>query len=269
VTSPHLLRVAAVQAVPAVRDVAANVRAAAAWARRASDDGADLAVFPEAFTTGYDDAVFAGPLPRLDDARTDTGWIAPLQEVVDATGTTVVLNTAIECGDRRTLTDLVLSPGSAPWPAYDKQHLYASEREVFTAGEHGASFTLGGVEIALSVCYDANFPEHAAAAAADGALVYVNSGAYFAGGEHRRDLHYASRALDNGVYVVFSGLTGHGFIGGTAAYDPVGRPIGRLGTEEGLVLAEIDPAVVEAAREDQRMWADRRTDLGGRTARDL
>jgi predicted amidohydrolase len=259
------LRIAAVQAAPVTGDVVANIAAAADWTRRAAADLAvDLVVFPEAFATGYDDEVFRGPLPREDD----TAWLAPLQEAVEDTGATVVLNSGLDRGDRRALTDLVLAPGRAPWAAYDKPHLYPPEREVFAAGEHGVTLTVGGVGVALSVCYDANFPEHAAAAAADGAIVYLNSGAYYPGGAHRRDLHYASRALDNGVYVVFSGLTGGGFIGGTAAYDPIGRPIERLDTEEGLVLAEIDPAVVAAARADQRMWADRRPDLGPRRTAD-
>jgi predicted amidohydrolase len=255
------LRIAAVQAAPAVANVATNLAAAASWTRRAE---ADLVVFPEAFATGYDDAAFRGPLPRADV----TDWLVPLQEAVDETGTTVVLNTALDRGGSRTLSDLVLAPGREPWAAYDKQHLYPPEREVFTTGDHGTTLILGGVCVALSVCYAANFPEHAAAAAADGAIVYVNSGAYLAGGEHRRDLHYASRALDNGIYVVFSGLTGGAFVGGTAAYDPLGRPIERLGTEEGVVLATIDPAVVEAARAEQRMWADRRNDLGRRVTYD-
>ena len=120
----------------------------------------------------------------------------------------------------------------------------------------------------MSIFSYAIVPEHASAAAGDGAIVYLNSGAYYPGGAHRRDLHYASRALDNGIYVVFSGLTGGGFIGGTAAYDPIGRPIERLGTEEGVVHAEIDPAVVASARADQRMWADRRDGLGERVTRD-
>jgi len=255
------LRIAAVQAAPTVGDLAANLAAAASWTRRAE---ADLVVFPEAFTTGYDDAVLRGPLPRADD----TEWLAPLREAVEETGSTVLLNTALDRGGSRTLSDVVLAPGHEPWAAYDKQHLHPPEREVFTAGDHGTTLTFDGIGVALSVCYDANFPEHAAAAAADGAIVYVGSGAYFPGGEHRRDLHYASRALDNGIYVVFSGLTGGPFIGGTAAYDPLGRPIDRLGTEEGVVVADIDPAAVAAARAEQRMWADRRAGLGHRVIRD-
>ncbi|SEF18391.1 carbon-nitrogen hydrolase family protein [Jiangella alba] len=261
------VRVAAVQLEAVPGDVSRNVAAAARWAGRAVAAGADLVVLPEAVPTGYDATAFGGELPTLDD----TGWLAPVQEVVDAAGVVVVLNSALDRGDRRTLTSLVLTPGRQPSPAYDKQHLFQQETQVFTAGPNGAGFHLAGVEFALSVCYDANFPEHAAAAAADGALVYVNSGAYFPGGGHRRDLHKAARALDKGMYVVFSGLVGapSDFIGGSAVYDPLGRPLVRLGAEEGVAVAEIDPAVVARTRADQRMWSDRRPSLGTRVRRSL
>jgi predicted amidohydrolase len=261
------LRVAAVQAVAAPGEVSRNIQAAAHWVGRAAHEGAQLIVFPEAFATGYDVEVFAGCLPCLEDVD----WLAPLQEIVEASQAVVVLNSPLDRGGHRTLTDIVLSAGGPPWAAYDKQHLYPLEREVFTPGEHGASIQIGDVEVALSICYDGNFPEHASAAAADGAVAYVNSGAYFPGGGHRRDLHYAARALDNGMYVVFSGLVGgpSGFIGGSAIYDPTGQVIEQLDTQEGIAVADIDPAVVQHVRADQRMWADRRASLGTRSKRIL
>jgi predicted amidohydrolase len=261
------LRVAAVQAEAVPGEVSRNLATATRLADRAVAEGARLIVFPEAFATGYDVEVFAGPLPTLDDPA----WLAPLQGVVDSAGVTVILNSAIEQAGRRTLTDIVLAPRVAPWAAYDKQHLHPPEVAVFCPGEHGASLRIDGAEVALSVCYDANFPEHAAAAATDGAIVYVNSGAYFPGGGHRRDLHYAARALDNGIYVVFAALIGapSDFIGGTAIYDPLGVPLARLGDEEGVVVADIDTDLVARVRADQRMWADRRPSLGARTIRDI
>lgn len=78
------------------------------------------------------------------------------------------------------------------------------------------------------------------------------------------------------MYVVFSGLTGgsHDFIGGSAVFDPLGRRVTGVTAAapgdtpatstppEGLAIADLDAAVVAAAREHQRMWADRRDDLG-------
>lgn len=251
------MRVAAAEAEALPGAFSTNLETAARLTRQAAEAGVDLVVFPEAFVTGYDEAVFRGELP----SREDLGWLEPVQRAVDEHGVVVVLNTAMQ----RALTSIVLAPHRDPWLAYDKQHMYAAEREHFTPGDRGASFTLKGIEFALSVCYDANFPEHAAAAAADGATVYLASGAYFPGGERRCDLHYGARALDNGMYVVFAGLLGapHDFIGGSAVYDPLGTKIAQ--PVDGLAIADIDPETVAAARDGQRMWADRRASLGSRT----
>lgn len=260
------VRIATVQAEATPGDLEANLSAAARWIDRAAERNADVVVFPEAFTTGYDESAFAGPLPSADD----TAWLAPIQRVVDATGIVAIVNTALDRGDRRTLTDILVAPGGAPLPAYDKQHLYDGERAVFAAGDGGFSFVVNDLRLALSVCYDANFPEHAAAAAAAGADVYVNSGAYFPGGAARRDLHYAARALDNGMYVVFSGLVGapHAFIGGSAVFDPSGRRIAAVHGVRGLALADLNRGEITRARGNQRMWANRRRDLGPQRALD-
>lgn len=253
------LRVAALNASPQVGDVGANVRAAAEWAERAAAEGAHLLLFPEAWTTGYDADVFAGSLPSRDDVS----WLDPLQDVVDRTGITVLLNSPLQSGAHKTLSTVVLSAGAAARPIYDKQHLFEPERGVFTPGTGGTIVSVRGHDIGVSVCYDVDFAEHAAAAAADGATVYVNSGAYFSGSERRRDLRYAARALDNGIHVVFSGLVGR-FVGGSAIYDPEGRALAKRETDEGLVVADIDTASAERTREQQRAWADRLPTLGSR-----
>lgn len=254
------VRIATVQAEATPGDLEANLSEAVRWIDLAAEHRADVIVFSEAFTTGYDESAFAGPLP----SAADTDWFAPIQRAVDRTGMVAILNTALDRGDRRTLTDVIVAPGRAPLVAYDKQHLYDSERAVFAAGDGGFSFVVNDLRIALSVCYDADFPEHAAAAAAAGADVYVNSGAYFPGGADRRDLHYAARALDNGMYVVFSGLVGapHDFIGGSAVFDPSGRRIAAVDGVEGLAVDDLGREEITRTRESQRMWADRRDDLG-------
>ncbi|MGH3352581.1 MAG: carbon-nitrogen hydrolase family protein [Nocardioides sp.] len=258
-----MLRLAVVQDTAVPGDVAANVETAAKRVREVAAKGARLVVLPETFTTSWDPDAFDGPLPSLDDIA----WLGPVQAAVDETGTVLVLNSPLARAGRRTITSLVIAPAEQPVAAYDKQHLYPPERERFESGGHGATIEVDGLKIGLSVCYDANFPEHAAAAAADGAILYVNSGAYFPGGGHRRDLHYAARALDNSMYVAFAGLVGGppGLIGGSAIYDPLGRVVEGLDdATSGMVVATIDPAEVARVRDEQRMWADRRADLGPR-----
>ncbi|WP_299050740.1 carbon-nitrogen hydrolase family protein [uncultured Nocardioides sp.] len=262
------LRVAAAQAeAVAAHDtqgLAANAATAARLVRRAAGEGARVVVLPEAFLTGYDAAVFAGPLPGPGDL--DAGWLDPLRTATAETGVVALVGTALDRGEVRTLSLLLAAPGRLE-VAYDKQHLDGDERPFFTPGESGVTLDVDGHLLGLSICYDGCFGEHARTAADAGAIGYLASAAYFTGGEHRAELYYRARALDNGMYVAFAGLTGRcgsgQFIGASAVHDPEGRTLARLGTGEGVAVADLDPAVVEATRARHTMLADRRTSLGG------
>ena len=260
------MRVAAGQAAAVAGDPAANVATAARLARLAAQEGVRVLVLPEAFLTGYDLATFAGRLP--DASGLDGAWLDPLRGASADGDVVVVAGTALTRGSARRLSQVVVRPDGTVTAPYDKQFLDGAEKDLFTTGDHGTSITVDGLRLALSVCYDGCFPEHARAAAVDGAVGYLSSAAWFPGGAHRRDLHYAARALENGMYVVLSALTGpcgaHAFIGGSAVYDPEGRPVARLGEEEGLAIAEIDADLVEATRARHTMVRDHRSDLGDR-----
>ena len=258
-----ILTVAAAQAEAVAGDLAANDRTAAGLVREAANQGARVVVLPEAYLTGYDLDVFAGTPPSLVDLPLDA-----LRDAARDTGTVVVASSALAAEGVATLSSVVVHPDGAVDVPYDKQHLDGDEARYFTPGDHGASIRVDGLELGLSICYDGCFPEHARAAAEDGAVAYLSSSAYFAGAEHRRDLYYAARAVENGMYVVFAGLTGRcgsrDFSGGSAVYDPEGRPLVRLGTEPGVAVADIDTDVVDATRARHTMLSDHRDTLGWR-----
>jgi predicted amidohydrolase len=258
-----ILTVAAAQAGAVAGDLAANDRTAAGLVLEAADRGARVVVLPEAYLTGYDLDVFAGPLPSLVDLPLDA-----LRDAARDTGTVVVASSALAAEGVATLSSVVVHPDGAVDVPYDKQHLDGDEATYFTPGDHGASIRVDGLELGLSICYDGCFPEHARAAAEDGAVAYLSSSAYFAGAEHRRDLYYAARAVENGMYVVFAGLTGRcgsrDFSGGSAVYDPEVRPLVRLGTEPGVAVADLDTDVVDATRAQHTMLVDHRDTLGRR-----
>ena len=260
------MRVAAAQAVCVPGDVAANVATTVALVGSAADRGARVVVLPELFLTGYDPAVWT-PAHSVD---VDDPRLQPLADVARERDVVVVVGAGVRRGpDRHTLSLLVVAPDGTVSAPYDKQHLFADERACFSPGDHGATVVVDGWELGLGVCYDGCFPEHAAAAAAGGAQAYLCPSAYFVGSEHRRDLYYAARALDNGIYVVFSGLTGScgagEFNGGSAVYDPEGRALDRVGTEApAMVLADLDQAEVARVQAINPIAADRIDSQGRR-----
>ncbi len=264
------LRVAAGQATSVAGDVAANVATAVDLVEQAVAAAVRLLVLPEAFLVGYDEQVFAGSLPTPGELP---DLLAPLVSAASRGGVVVVVGVALDRGDRRTLSSVVVDASGALSVPYDKQHLSGYEQHHFVPGDHGASIVVDGIELGLGICYDCSFPEHARRAASDGAVGYLVSAAFFPGGAERLRLYAAARALDNGMYVVFSGITGacgaERFIGGSAVHDPEGRVLAVLADEPGLAVADLEVAVVEATRSAHPMLAERRSDLGGRTRVEL
>nr|WP_223164031.1 carbon-nitrogen hydrolase family protein [Nocardioides mesophilus] len=154
-TSAGVLRVAAAQAESVSGDVPANVATAVSLVRAAARGGARLVVLPELFLTGYDVAAWT-PEGCL---RPDDAVLEPLRSAAREGAIAVVVGAAVAHEDgRHTLSVLVVAPDGTTTAPYDKQHLFADEREFFDAGDHGASITLDGWELGLGVCYDGCFP---------------------------------------------------------------------------------------------------------------
>ena len=262
------LRVAAVQAESRAGDVEHNIVTAAGWVEKAAAVGAQLVVLPELFIPGYDPETLRAEPDRCD-VTPDDARLTPLSDAARTAGVTVVVGAAVRGANGvRLLAVLAFGPSGDVRTAYAKQHLWDAERGIFTPGEHGATLVLEGWDLGLGICYDGCFPEHARAASDAGALVYVCPSAYVVGSEHRRDLYYAARAIDNGIWVVFSGLVGRcgdlEFNGGTAVYDPQGRAVDRVESGEGMVVVDLDLETVTEARRINPYERDRVDDSADR-----
>jgi 5-aminopentanamidase len=265
--APGQLRVAAAQATSVAGDVVANVATACSLVHAAAGRGARVVVLPELFLTGYARAAWDHDASLdLDDDR-----LSPLADLTRDRSVVVVTSASVRRAlDRSTLSAVVVDPSGEVTAPYDKQHLCGEERDFFAPGDHGATLVVDGWELGLGICYDGCFPEHAASAAAGGAAAYLCPSAYYAGSEHRRDLYYAARALDNGIYVVFAGLAGRcgerDFSGGSAVYDPEGRALDRAGSDDpAVVVADLDPGEVARVQGEVNTVAlDRLDGLGHR-----
>lgn len=269
------LTVAAVQAQPVPGDVAGNARAAARLVARA--EGARVVVLPELFLPAYHPPTLGADPEGTDVAADADGRIAdprldPLRTAAAEAGAAVVIGAAVRHPDRRrTISSLVVDRAGTVTAAYDKQQLWSGERELFDAGRRGATLDVDTWRFGLGVCYDGCFPEHARAAAGDGAHGYLCPSGYLAGSEHRRDLYYAARALDNTMYVVFANAVGGAdpwrFNGGAAVYDPEGRPLARgADAGEDVLVATLDPEALAATRAAHTMLLDRPRDAGAARA---
>jgi len=263
------LRVAAVQEAAEAGDVVANVATAAQRIREAADGGTRLVVLPELYLCGYDVAtVLAEPDCTLDVARLgDDPRLDPLREATRGTGVVALVGASVRHDDGRRTISLLRSADGAVDHAYAKQHLVDDEPEAFVAGDVPVVVEVDGWHLGLGVCYDGCFPEQARAYADAGAHAYVLGMAYAVGSEHRRDVYYRARAVDNGMYVVAAGLVGEcgaaRCSGGSTVIDPEARVLASVADgETGLAVGVLEPDTLDRVRASQRMHAHHRRDLG-------
>ncbi|HWV53457.1 carbon-nitrogen hydrolase family protein [Pseudorhodoplanes sp.] len=146
---------------------------------------------------------------------------------------------------------------------YDKIHMFdvdlaggESYRESnnFRPGECAVVVDLPWARFGLTICYDLRFPALYRALAEAGATVLTIPAAFTrqTGEAHWHTLIRA-RAIENGSFVLAAAQggtheNGRSTFGHSLAVDPWGRIIGEHGTEPGVLIVEIDPAQVTAAR---------------------
>lgn len=262
------LRVAAGQAVAEPGELARNAATAARMVAATADDGVRLLVLPELFLPAYHPPTLAAEPNRCDVSADVEGVVADprldaLRTAAAAHRTAVLVGAAVRAADgARYLAALLVGPAGTVRDVYHKRHLCGPEETgLFVPGTEAATLALDGWLLGVGICYDGCFPEHARSAALAGAHGYVCPAAYTVGGEHRRDLYYPARALDNTMYVVFANAVGGPdpwrFNGSSTVYDPEGRVLARApGDAEAAVAVDLDPDLLTEVRAQQPFLTD-------------
>ncbi|PKV87616.1 carbon-nitrogen hydrolase family protein [Streptomyces sp. TLI_146] len=260
-TPSRPLRIAAAQAPVAPGDIPANVVTVARLIGAAARGGARVVVFAEKFLTGYEPELIRAEPERCAVNGVGDPRLDPVVAACREGGVVAVVGAAVYDGGELFVSALVVDGGGVR-ARYDKQTLFRAEREVYRHGAAGLTLDVDEWRLGLGICYDSGFPEHARAAALDGCHAYV-VGALFGvgGGYHESRIWFPARAFDNTVYAVLAnhvGRTGEWeTCGGSAVWGPDGRVVAEAGADgEEIVLADLDPAALHAAREAEPMLRD-------------
>ncbi|HET9052221.1 MAG TPA: nitrilase-related carbon-nitrogen hydrolase, partial [Candidatus Dormibacteraeota bacterium] len=210
------LRIALAQYAPRIGDPAHNVREAVAWARRAADSGAALAVLPELASSGYTFAS-AEEADRLAEVPGDGPVTSALAAVASTSGMHVVVGVDERGRDGARHNSAVLVGPGGVIATYRKLHLFNDEKSWFTPGADLPIVDLPWGRLGMIVCFDIWFPEPARALALAGADVvacptnWVSSfkrRVYDERGWCQGDYMAVARAAENGLVVACADRVG-------------------------------------------------------------
>ena len=219
-------------------NVSENIEKTVAFMKRAADEGSDLIVFPELFTTGYIPEVFdpgffdlaAGINDKMlkvisqEASNLDINVIAPIAFKANIPG--VIYNSAV-----------VINRQGHFEGVYHKTHVWAGERNYFKEGNDFPVFELDIGKIGI-ICYDGGFPEASRSLALKGAELILCPSAFPMHDKDLWDIYFKSRSLENACFVAGVNRVGHEenrhMFGNNQLFNPRGKELlsGNIDQEE-------------------------------------
>ena len=251
------------QTTPAA-DVDHNFQRLADALEIAARQAADLLVTPEMFLSGYNigaDAVRTAARP-IDGEHLDR-----LASLTDRAGVAVAVGLPELDGDQVFNTAALVSSTGDLLTSYRKTHLYGDlDASQFSAGDTlGDVVEIGGLQVALAICFDIEFPEVARTLTARGAQAILVPTANWLATVNTRLV--PARAEENGTHVVYANYWGperdKRYCGQSCVVDPWGNDVLRMGDGERVLVGDMTAGAVTEARRQIDYLAERRPDLYG------
>lgn len=256
-----------------VDDKKANIVTADSYIRQATQAGCRIVILPEMFICPYVPTLFKSYAESYPEGETLT-WMTKTA----ARERIVIVGGSIpeHAEDNRIYnTSFVFDQDGKMIAKHRKIHLAdfygvvppVLESETVVAGDQVTVCDAGGITMGIAICYDVRFPELSREMALQGAKMIVFPAAFgMTTGAVHWELLMRARAIDNQVFVVGAAPArtpgsarqnwGHSLI-----VDPWGTVIDGLAEQEGLLLAEMDLAKIDAVRKDLPLLKHRRPEI--------
>jgi predicted amidohydrolase len=260
-SSTHPFRAALVQ-LRTGRSVAANIDAVVKLVREANSLGAEYVQTPEMTALLESDrkALFANIFEEEHDrALIAFRELARELNIVFHVGSLAVKVSSDKAANR----SFLIGRDGEIVARYDKIHLFDvslgngeayRESSSYRPGETAVVAELPWGRLGLSVCYDLRFPALYRALAEAGAhFLAIPSAFTRQTGEAHWHVLMRARAIETGCFVLAAAQggtheSGRESYGHSLVVDPWGLIVAEGGVEPGVVMAEIDPALVAEAR---------------------
>lgn len=206
-------------------DPSASIAAADRLVERVAAVGVDLVVLPEMATTGFTMDVSQAVSVESHD-------VARLRQIATRHRLWLVAGVALRDGPLAQPVNgaLAIDPSGAVAAVHRKRRLFAygGEDQSYTEGDRPTIVDIGGVRVALFICYELRFSEVFAEVASevDAMIVIAN---WPASRQEHWDTLLRARAIENQCFVIGVNRTGVAndisYAGGSVVYDPWGERV--------------------------------------------
>src|ERR1700749_60348 len=243
-------------------DVAENSRVTSDLIREAESKGAQFIATPENTTLMAPDG--GAKLERSFPEDRDPALPA-LMALAKELGIWLLIGSlAIKVSETKTANrSFLIDPNGAIKARYDKIHMFDvdlpsgetyRESNTVAGGSRAVLSELPWGKIGMTICYDLRFPQLYRTLAQKGALFLTVPSAFTeTTGKAHWHVLLRARAIENGAFVIAPAqggthANGRQTYGHSLIVAPWGEIIAEAGTEPRVIIADIDPALVEAAR---------------------
>lgn len=253
------IKAAAIQFNVKQGDQEANLDYVRKALERVAAEGAQLAVLPEMWSSGF-------AYRQLNELATKTAAIVKELLELSARLKLVIVGSMPEPNGDKVFNAIHVIDNGKLSGVYRKMHLFTllGEDRAFSGGDNWllAETTIG--KIGVMVCYDIRFPELSRRLALEGASVICVPAQWPKPRDEQWRTLLRARAIENQLFIVAcnaSGLIGKlDFFGMSMIIDPTGVVIADAGDEEHEIVADMDMNVMKKYREQIPCFNDRKPD---------
>ncbi len=236
-----------VQIEAEIGDIEQNIYKAEKLLDNCACTSADIIVFPELWTTGWDCGNFNKYSEELYSSKT----YRFLNKTAEKYHSNIVGGSSIlhKKNEKDRNTCIILDRNGNLINTYDKYHLFShrgqSEGRYLEEGKSPLIVNTDAGRLGISICYDIRFPELFRLYAFNGADIIINMTAWPKSFIDEYITLAKARAIENQIFFVASCLTGKindsfFFSGNSCVFDYKGGIIAKLDEEESVLCCEIN-----------------------------
>ncbi|MCL4148858.1 UNVERIFIED_CONTAM: hypothetical protein GTU68_017364 [Idotea baltica] len=243
----------------------------ASYAKKASDAGAQLLLFPEASLTGYNNSLKVTQSIAQNAFGDAAGEIA---DICRSNNLAIAYGFAEKDGSKTYNSVQLIDANGDARSLYRKTHLWGDQdRTLFTpGGDLVAVIELNGWQIGMLICYDIEFPENVRRLSLEGADLILTPTALMSPWTTVANKVVPVRAYENQVFIAYANFCGYEYeqqyVGHSCIVGPDGVDLAKAAEDEVMLIATLDKPQIAQCRAALPYHRDRRPSLYGALSHD-